>query len=44
MNIVQNFGHVQNKSLIYRPGIHNSQSSTVSFPDQEKLLKKVDGG
>ena len=44
MNIVQNLGHVQNKNIIYRPGIHNSQSRTVSFPDQEKLLKKVDGG
>ena len=43
INIVQNFGHIQNKSIIYRTGIYNLQSRTVTFPDQEKLLKKVDG-
>ena len=30
--------------LIYRPGLHNLQTRTVSFPDQEKVLEKVDGG
>ena len=44
MNIVQNFGHVPNKSIVYRPGIYNLQTKTVTFPDQEKLLEKVDGG
>ena len=42
MNIVQNFGHVQNKTIIYRPGIYNLQIRTVTFPDQEKLLEKLD--
>ena len=41
MNIVQNFGHVQNKSIIYRPGIYNLQTRTLTFPEQEKLLEKV---
>ena len=41
MNIVQNFGHVQNKNIIYRLGIYNLQTRTLTFPDQEKLLKKV---
>ena len=31
--------HVQNKSIIYRPGINNLQTRT--FPDQEKLLERV---
>ena len=31
--VAQNFGHVQNKNL---------QRRTVSFPDQEKLMKEVD--
>ena len=44
INIVQNFGHVQNKSIIYRPGIYNLQTRTVTFSDQEKLLEKVDLG
>ena len=44
MNIAQNFGHVQNKSIICRPGIYNLQTRTVTFPHQEKLLEKVDGG
>ena len=43
MNIVRNFGHVQNKSIIYRPGIYNLQTRTVKFSDQEILLEKVDG-
>ena len=43
-SIVQNFGHVQYKSIIYGPGIYNLQTRTVTFPDQEKLLGKVDGG
>ena len=30
--------------MIYRPGVHNLQTRTVSFPDQEKFLQKVDGG
>ena len=29
---------------VYRLGLHNLQTRTVSFPDQEKLLQKVDGG
>ena len=40
--IIQNFGHVQDKS-IDRPEIIE-QTRTVTFPDQEKLLEKVDGG
>ena len=44
INTVQNFGHIQNKSIIRRPGIYNSQTRTVTFPHQEKLLEKVDGG
>ena len=43
INIVQNFEHVQNKSLIYRPAIHNLQTRTVSFLDHKNLLEKVDG-
>ena len=42
INIVQNFGHLQNKCVIYRPGIYNLQTRTVTFPDQEKLLEKID--
>ena len=42
INIVQNFGHVQNKSIIYRPDIYNLQTRTLTFPEQEKLLEKVD--
>ena len=34
----------QNKSTIYRPDVHNVLTRTVSFPDQEKLLEKVDSG
>ena len=41
MNFVQNFGHVQNNSIIYRPGTYNLQTRTLSFPEQEKLLEKV---
>ena len=44
MNIVQNFAHVQNKSIIYTPGVYNLQTRTVTLPHQEKLLEKVDGG
>ena len=44
MNIVQNVGHVQNKSIIYILGIYNLQARTVTFPHQEKLLEKVDDG
>ena len=44
INIAQNFGHVQIKSIIYRPGIYNLQTRTLAIPDQEKLLEKVDGG
>ena len=43
INLAQNFGHVQNKSMIYLSGINNLQTRTVSFPDQEKVLEKVDG-
>ena len=38
---VQNFRHVQNKSIIYRPGIYNLQTRTLIFSDEEKLLEKV---
>ena len=41
MNIVQNFGHAQNKSIIYRSDIYNLQTRTSTFPDQEKLLERV---
>ena len=41
MNIVQNFGHVQNKSIIYRTGIYNLQTRTLTFPEQEILLEKL---
>ena len=44
MNIVQNVGPVQNKSIVYRPGIYNIQTRTIAFPDQKKLLEKVDVG
>ena len=27
------------KGIIYRPGIYNLQTGTVTFPDQEKFLK-----
>ena len=40
-NIAQNFGHVQNKSITYRPGIYNLQTRTLTFPDQEILLERV---
>ena len=39
INIVQNFGHVQNKSIVYRPGIYYLQTRTVTFPNKEKLEK-----
>ena len=38
---MQNFGHVQNKSIIYRAGIYNLLTRTVTFPEQEKLLEKL---
>ena len=41
MNIVQKFGHIQNKSIIYRTGIYNLQTRTSTFPSQEKLLERV---
>ena len=44
INIVQNFGNVQNNSIIYRHGIYNLQTGSVTFPNQEKLLEKVDSG
>ena len=34
-------GHAQNKSITYRHGIYNLQRRTLTFPDQEKLLEKV---
>ena len=43
INIVQNFRHVQDKSIIYRPGKYNLQTRTATFKDQERLLEKVDG-
>ena len=42
MNVVQNFGHIQNKSIIQRPGIYNLKTRTVTCPDLEKLREKVD--
>ena len=30
------------RSITYRPGLLNLQTRTVSFPDQDKLLEKVD--
>ena len=36
------FLHVQNKSIIYRPDIYNLNTRTVTFPDQDKLLEKID--
>ena len=39
---VENLGHIQNKSIIYRPSIYNLLTGTVSFPDQEQLLEKVE--
>ena len=32
------------KSLIHRPDTYNLQTGTVKFPQQDKLLEKVDGG
>ena len=32
------------RGIIYGTGIHDLKTRTVSFPDQRKLLKKVDGG
>ena len=32
---------MQNKSIIYRPGIYNLQTRTLTFPDPEKLLEKA---
>ena len=41
-SFVQNSGHVQNKSILYRPGIYNLQTGTLTFPEKEKLLEKLD--
>ena len=30
--------------MIVRPGIYNLKTRTITFPNQEKLLEKVDGG
>ena len=32
------------KSMIVRPGIYNLKTRNITFPNQEKLLEKVDGG
>ena len=40
INIVQSFGHVQNKSIIYRPDIYNLKTRTSTFPDEEKIARK----
>ena len=40
INIVQNFWHVENKSIFYRPGIYNLQTRVSTFPDQGKLLER----
>ena len=42
IDIVQNFGMSETRILIYTLDIYNLQTRIVSFPDQEKLLKKVD--
>ena len=34
---------MQNKNIIYGPGICNLQITTETFPDYEKMLEKVDG-
>ena len=28
--------------MIYRPGIYNLQTRTAKFPDEEKLIERVD--
>ena len=38
---VQNFEQVQNKSITYRFVIYNLQTRTSTFPDQEKVLERV---
>ena len=40
MNIVQNFGHVQNKSIIYRPAIYNLQTLTINISRSGKIARK----
>ena len=35
---------MQNKSTIFGPGLYNLQTETVTFPQQEKVLEKEDGG
>ena len=35
------FRTCQNKSIIYRPGIYNLQTRTLTFLEQEKLLEKL---
>ena len=42
MIIVQNFGHDLIENYNLHPW-HTLQTRIVSFPDQEKLLEKVDG-
>ena len=42
MIIVQNFGHDLIANYNLHPW-HTLQTRIVSFPDQEKLLEKVDG-
>ena len=32
------------RSIVYRPDIHDLQTSIVSFADYEKFLEKVDDG
>ena len=32
------------RSIIYRPELHDLQTRTVSFPEQQKLIQKVGGG
>ena len=34
------FVHVENKIIIYIPGIDDKQTGTVTFSGQEKLLEK----
>ena len=34
------FVHVQNKSIIYIPGIYDIETGSVTFSGQEKLLEQ----
>ena len=40
IDIFQNFGLVQNKSIIYRPGMYNLQTRTVTLSRSGKIARK----